>query len=617
MDSEVKISADMEQKHEDQSDIQDSKRESVIANDNVNVHPSSNTNVSGRSRRNVIPRSRYGMVDYDMDVDYGTFVNGVGMNEHANVVMNNDEPTAYGEAIKCDNADQWKQAMNEEMSAMRRNGTWTLVKRTPDMNVLGSKWVYKLKRNSNGSIERFKARLVARGFAQIEGVDYEETYAPVMRYKSLRVLLSIANKMNYEIKQMDVVNAFLNAKLSDIVYMDQPPGFNNGQQNMVCELKKAVYGIKQAPNLWNSELDLFMKTNGFVSCKSDTCMYIRKCTNDNVIIVGIFVDDIVTAYHQDNVGEWIEFRTRLMNKYKIKDMGDIELILGMKIVRDRSKRTIMIDQSQYIKKILTRFNMVNSNSVTTPEAIGVKLSISMSPTSDHEKQQMEAIPYREAVGSLLYAAIATRPDISHAVNECAKFVSNPGQEHWTAVKRIMRYLSGTVNKGLCYSNSGTQNNYNDIVCVNAYADTDWAGDRDDRKSTGGYVVKLNGDAICWSSRKQRTIALSSAEAEYMAISSVAQEIKWIQQLLKELLMKSKTQIFTDNRAAQAIGKNDVYHDRTKHIDIRHHFIRDDVKNHIYEINWISSKYQLADIFTKALNQLQYAFLCDRILNSYV
>jgi hypothetical protein len=423
--------------------------------------------------------------------------------------------------------------------------------------------------------------------------------------------LSIANAMEYEIKQMDVMNAFLNAQVTDDLYMEQPPGFQYGDNKMVCKLNKAVYGIKQAPNLWNGEIDQFLQANGCKPCKSDSCIYLYDCTKrGRDIIIGIFVDDIVIAYHPDDTGMWINLKTRLMNKYKVKDAGDVEYILGMKVWRDRPNRILTIHQSQYIKKVLERFNMSSAAAAPTPEAPGSKLSKSMCPSSDDEKKQMAGIPYREAVGSLLYAAIATRPDIAHAVNECARFVSNPGQAHWTAVKRIMRYLVGTAELGLQYGSVGMMNESPEFnsIGIQAYADADWAGDKDDRKSTSGVIVKMNGDTIIWSSKKQKTIALSSAEAEYMGISSAAQDVKWLKQLLGEFSFYVNAEIFTDNQAAQAIGRNDTYHERTKHIDIRHHFIRNDVKNGEYELKWIPTKYQLADIFTKAVSQVQFHFL---------
>jgi hypothetical protein len=310
----------------------------------------------------------------------------------------------------------------------------------------------------------------------------------------------------------------------------------------------------------------------------------------------------------------MKFKNQFMNIYKLKDQCYIELILWMKIQRDRVKKTMKIDQSLYVKKILKRFNMSDAKDVNTPES-GVRLTLKMCPNSEKDKERMSYVPYRAAVGALAYAASGTRPDISHAVNECAKFSHNPGDDHWMAIKRIMRYLVGTTDTGLIYGSNA--NEITNVAHINAFTDADWAGDTDDRKSTGGYLIKMNGDSVNWSSRKQRTVALSSAEAEYMAISETAKEAKWIKQLLQEMKVTNNITILTDNQAAKQIATNDIYHDRTKHIDIRYHFVRNDIANGVYDIKWISTRVQLADVFTKGLKHIQHVYLCDRILNQYI
>ncbi len=590
----------------------------------VDVDPFTLSNDRTRSGRTLDRRNKYGMPnldDYDGSIEEEQAPTH-NITQYANAIMNSDEPKSYNDAMNSAESSRWKKAMDDEIKAMHDNESWTLVETTPNMNIIGSKWVYKIKRKGDGTIERYKARLVARGFNQVEGVDYNETFAPVMRYKTLRIILSLANEMDYEIKQMDVMNAFLNAKVNDNVYMEQPPGYGSTKNpNLICKLTKAVYGIKQAPNLWNEEINTFMKTNAFIPCKSDTCLYTYKCRSGRIITLGIFVDDMVVTYHRDDEAEWMKYRSNLMNKYKIKDNGDVNYILGMVITRNRSKREMAINQTSYVRKVLERYEMSKATPAPTPEITGTKLTKSMSPTTDVEKKVMSSIPYREAVGSLLYAAIGTRPDISHAVNECARHVSDPGQAHWNAVKRIMRYLIGTADRGLTYKAAAVSTDRGDIkhvdeIIIDTYVDSDWAGDKDDRKSTTGYLTKINGNTITWSSKKQRTVALSSAEAEYMAIASGAQECKWMMQLLHELTYNTNICIFTDNQAAQSIGRNDIHHDRTKHIDIRYHFIRQDIKEGIYQLQWIPTKYQLADIFTKGLNHVQFTYLRNYVMDTY-
>jgi hypothetical protein len=411
---------------------------------------------------------------------------------------------------------------------------------------------------------------------------------------------------------MDVVTAFLNADIKEDVYIKQPQGFDNGT-GKVCKLMKCLYGTRQASHEWNIDLNDFIVSIGFTRCITDTCVYIKISRTGKLIIITIFVDDITSGYAKEDEAEWNEIKSAFMNRFKMKDLGDAKWLLGMEIKRNREERTMEINQSLYLKTVLERFGMLESKSERTPEVTGNKLSKQQSPTTEEQKLEMKNIPYRQAVGSLLYASIGTRPDIAHAVNSVSRYLENPGMEHWKAVKRILRYIRGSLDVGLVFkSNNKTHEMKYEM---NVYSDADWGGDRDDRKSTTGFVVKLNGNCVSWTSKKQSTVALSSAEAEYLAIGSAAKETKWLTQFLGELQIQSstKTIIYTDNRAAKLICKNDLYHDRTKHIDIRHHSIRNDVKNGVYNVEWISTYEQLGDIFTKGLNVNQFTYLRDKIM----
>ena len=468
--------------------------------------------------------------------------------------------------------------------------------------------------------------MVAKGYGQKEGIDYHETFAPVVKYKSLRVILALANEMDYEIKQLDVVTAFLNAYIKEDVYMQQPQGFEQGgdNNNLVCKLNKTLYGIKQAPHEWNNEInDFLVHTLCFKRCITDTCLYVKQSKRGRVMIIALFVDDIIPTFHTQDGAEWNSYKVQLMSKFKIQDKSDCEWILGMKVTRDRKRKVLALDQGLYIEKVLTRFNMMNCNPAPTPETAGVKLSIKDCPETIEEKKSMENIPYKAAVGSLLYASIATRPDIAHAVNEVSKYMQNPGPTHWQAIKRIFRYLRGTIKKPLIFKGNWYKPNSSRATVpeysIEAYSDADWAGDVDSRRSTTGYVVQINNSTVSWLSKKQATVALSSAEAEYMAIATVAQEIKWLSQLMEELssianfISKKNITVYSDNQAAIAISKNDVHHDRTKHIDIRHHFIRDCVKEGVFNIQWISTKEQIADTLTKGLDKLQFTTLIRKVM----
>jgi Reverse transcriptase (RNA-dependent DNA polymerase) len=481
---------------------------------------------------------------------------------------------------------------------------------------MGCRWVFKVKLNSDGKIERYKARLVAQGFTQKEGIDYHETFAPVVKYKSLRMILVIANMLNYEVKQMDVITAFLNALLDEDVYMRVPEGFKY-RSGDVWKLLKSLYGTKQAPHMWNSILNDFIVSMGFTRLASDTCVYVKSTATGNMIVISIFVDDIVSAYASCDEKEWQVIKNLFQSKYKMKDLGDVSWILGMKLTRDRVKGVMSLDQSLYLNNVLARFNMTDCKPVSTPESMD-KLTLEQCPTADGEKTSMSDVPYDSLVGSLLYASIGTRPDIAHAVNAISKFIKNPGNAHWQAAKRILRYIKGTVNKGLVFTSSGISGNK---LSVSAFSDSDWAGDVDDRRSTTGFVVRLGDSCVIWNTKKQKTISLSSAEAEYMALSSVTQEVKWVHQFLCELLtpcMKMGLQldmtVYVDNQAAIRISKNDVYHDRTKHIDIRYHFVRQAVKDNLYKIEWVPTADQLADGFTKALAAPTFKRLFLSVMN---
>ena len=397
--------------------------------------------------------------------------------------------------------------------------------------------------------------------------------------------------------------------------MKQPEGYSKGGDNIVCKLNKTLYGTKQAPHEWNEELNLFiLSTSGFYRCKSDTCIYVKTTKTGNIIIMLVFVDDIIIAYDNADKKEWEEIKQQFMNKYKMKDLGDCEWILGMRVKRDRKQRKLFLDQEQYLNKVLNQFNMQNCNPAFTPEEM-FKLS-----KLEQNEEQIDLKLYQSIVGALMYAAISTRPDIAHAVNMISRYLGNPGEKHLVAAKRILRYIKGTTDIGLTFTSDINinlkQNQSSSNISITGYADADWAGDYDERKSTTGYVIMIGNCVVSWVSKKQSTVSLSSAEAEYMAISSSIQEIKWIRQLLNELYIFNQSEpslLNIDNQAAIAISENDVHHARTKHIDIRHHFIRDSIKNKEVQLKWINTQAQLADIFTKALMTVRFSYLRNIIL----
>jgi hypothetical protein len=498
--------------------------------------------------------------------------------------------------------------MQDEIQSHIENRTWTLVKRQPGTNVLKGLWVF---RKSDGTIDRFKSRWTAKGFQQKFGIDYKDTFAPVLKYHSLRMLLVLAAKLDLELKQLDFVTAFLNAPVSEKVYVEQPHGFAQGGDDMVCELNKALYGIKQASHAWNAMLDQFLRdVLQFTRCNADICVYFRRTKSNSIIILGIFVDDILVLFHHNDDKEWCIIKAAIAAKFKVKDMGDAQFILGMKIQRNREDKSIQLGQELYISKVIDRFNMSKSKPVDTPES-SEKLTKEMCPTSETERLNAVQVPYMEVVGSLLYAAIATRPDISHAVNEVCRYMSCHGEKHWQAAKRILRYLRGTQTTALTFKPTHAQPE----LRIEAYSDSDWASDTNDRKSTTGYVIKLDGCTVTWCSKKQSIVSLSSTEAEYIAIADTIKEVLWMRLFLSELTNAPIiSTVLVDNQSAQAIAAASDINDRTKHIDTRFHFIREHVKLRTVELQWIPTEDQIADPFTKALHKPKFVAHRDRIMN---
>lgn len=502
------------------------------------------------------------------------------------------DPFTLKEALERADSKLWRQAMNEEIDSLRENCTWNLVDLPVDKRAINCKWVFKTKRDSEGKISRYKARLVVKGCAQRKGIDYEETFSPVVRYSTIRFLFSLAAQLDLDIDQMDAVTAFLQGDLNENIYMLQPEGFSDNT-GKVCHLKKSLYGLKQASRMWNQKLDTALIKYGLRKSKIDPCVYFS-VEDSNYIIVAVYVDDLLIF--TKNVEVKNKLKMYLNSNFKMKDMGEARFVLGMQIQRDRTKGTIYIDQKRYINDILTRFNMTECNPASTPMDSNQKLTKLMCPQTEEEKNEMMQIPYQEAVGSIMFAAQVSRPDVSFAVSNVSRFNNCYGKPHWTAVKRILRYLKGTSDTKLEFSK--TKNN-----TVVGYCDADWANDGDDRRSVTGYIFKSGGGAISWNTKRQPTVALSSTEAEYMAVSSATQEALWLKGLEAELIPSSpkSTIIHCDNKGAISLALTNAYHPRTKHIDVRHHFVRDKIDEGLINLKYISTADMNADFLTKPLD----------------
>ena len=394
---------------------------------------------------------------------------------------------------------------------------------------------------------------------------------------------------------MDVVTAFLNGTLEETVYMQQPDGYvQQGNQHLVRKLNKSLYGLKQSPRCWNHVFTEFMKSIGFTQSSADPCIYVRSA--DTLSIVAAYVDDLIMATRTDE--EMQEVKQQLQSQFKMKDMGELRYCLGITISYHQSDKIIEMHQKQYILKMLERYSLTDAKCVSTPADPNVKLC-----KDDGVSKPVDPILYQSMVGSLLYVAIATRPDISHAVGTVSKYNSAPTEAHLTAVKRILRYLKGSLDVTLKYEENG-----NDQVV--GFSDADYAGDLDDRHSTSGNVFLMSSGPISWFSKKQPFVTLSTAEAEYVALSMATQEAVWIRRLLSDLTVTQDqaTVLMEDNQGAIYIGKNPVSHARTKHIDVRYHYIREALNEGIINVQYCPTHEMIADILTKPLPKNRFETL---------
>lgn len=493
------------------------------------------------------------------------------------------EPVTVREAQESQEAEKWKKAMGEEIQSHATNQTWSLVELPKGKKPIKSKWVFKIKESSVSNDVRFKARLVAKGYSQRPGIDYEETFAPVVRHASLRILFALTVKFNLSIYQMDAITAFLQGDLSETIFMEQPEGFSDGTAK-VCLLNKAVYGLKQAGRAWNLKLnDALLKFN-LKRSKLDPCIYYNSALK---LFVAIYVDDFLIFY--DSVEVLNKLKADLHTAFNMKEIGEAKECLKIRI--KRGSNAIEIDQTPYIQQLIVRYGLQDVKPSKTPGDANTKLSIRQI-TADNDVTGK--VPYQELIGSLLYLAQGTRPDISFAVNDASRFNKQHCTEHWEAVLRILKYCKGTMHAKLVYRTRSEE--------LHAFSDADWASDIDKRRSCTGYVVMMSGAAITWRSQRQETVAQSSTEAEYLALSTTVKEMAWVTQFVDELCNTNTKPItvYCDNQSAIKLGAVEAFRERTKHIDVRHHHIRERVEENAIKLQYISTNEMTADALTKPL-----------------
>ncbi|KAK9024865.1 hypothetical protein V6N11_064771 [Hibiscus sabdariffa] len=494
------------------------------------------------------------------------------------ILVDQDEPKTYQEAVASPDSEKWLEAMRSEMDFMSENQVWTLVEPPKGIKPIGCKWVFKKKTDMDGNVQTYKGRLVAKGFQQIHGVDYDETFSPVAMFKSIRILLAVAAFHDYEIWQMDVKTAFLNGKLEEDVYMTQPEGFVTLENvRKVCKLQRSIYGLKQASRSWNLCFNEAIQEFGFIRNEDEPCVY-KKFSGSIVSFLILYVDDILII--GNDVPTLQSIKTWLSSCFSMKDLGEEAYILGVKIYRDRSRRLLGLSQSTYIDKVLKRFSMEESKRGFLRMRHDISLSKEMCPSTAQERAN-ESNP------------ICFGYWINH---------ENPGEGHWTAVKNILKYLRRTKDVFLVYGGE-------EELRIKGYTDASFQTDKDDSRSQSGFVFCLNGGAISWKSSKQDTVADSTTDAEYIAASEAAKEAVWIKKFITGLgvilSISDAVDLYCDNNGAIAQAKEPRSHQRSKHILRRFHLIREIIDRGDVEMCKVHTDDNIADPLTKPLAQQKH------------
>ena len=489
--------------------------------------------------------------------------------------------------------------MKQELKTLNDNNTWSIVDLPLNAKPISTRWVYKIKKNDDKSLT-YKARLVARGFEQIYGLNYIDKYAGVIKQQTFKAIFAIATIKGYIIRKIDMKSAFTQGNLLDTIYLKQPEGYIDPKQpEKVLLLNKALYGLVQSAHIWFNLLSKEIKALGYTQLQTDNCTYYN---SDKTTIIIIYVDDIAIIGPDNNyISELI---SELSQKFTITDLGPISNYLGIEIQRSSDYKTTILSQKDYIIKVLKRFKMEQSNPVSTPVDIGF-----IRRKYDNTASSEDITWYQQAIGSLLYAALLTRPDIAYATSMLGRYASNPSPEHIKAIKRVFRYLKGTLDYNITY-----KGDYNSSPYITGYTDADYAGEKDEYKSTTGYIFYLANGPISYKSKLQSITAQSTTEAEYIALANSAKEATYIKALITELglYQQSNIPIYSDNNGAIQLANNPAYHERSKHINVRYHFIRQKLADNTISIHYIPTKNQKADGLTKPLTTKRFKEFIDLI-----
>jgi len=555
-------------------------------NDNNNKNINSTEIIQSVNNTSSINQNTYNDINITSPKNYNhkrIFINNVSENEkYKKQKLSNDlrEPFNYDDIYNLKDKEEWLISINEELENMKMLKVFKPIEKVPEgANIITSRWVFKYKKNSKGEITKRKSRLVARGYTQQEGIDYHETFSPTLKLDSIRIFTALAVQNNFDIQQIDINAAYLNAKLKEEVYM-RPPKGHPDYRKRYWKLNKAIYGLKQSGKEWNEELNKYLLIIGFKRLISEPCLYFKVDKKKKLsCILAIYVDDILLAGNRIIVERTKEL---IKNKFKIKDIGNVNFIIGIKFIKH--KAGYFINQTRYIKEIIEKFEMNNA----TPTK-----NLIPSENEELRKIKVDQTKYRSAIGNLLYLSICTRPDIIYPISKAAQKSKDPNLEDWQNVLKIIKYLKGTIKYGINFSRNPN---------ISVFTDADYAGDIETRRSTTGFVILIGNSPTSWCSKLQRCISTSIAESEYYSLSECCKHCMWYMNLLNELKYKIKNiEINIDNKAAIYNAKNQSINPKTKHMDIRVHYIRELIKDEKIKLKYVKSQYNLADGFTKYLN----------------
>jgi transposase InsO family protein len=514
------------------------------------------------------------------------------------------EPRMLEDALKQPDVDKWVVAALAEIEAHVQNGTWELAQLPPGKRAIGSQWVFKIKRLPDGSIDKYKGRIVAQGYSQIQGVHYNEVFASTARMAAMRAVIAIAATEDLELESVDISTAFLNGEIDAEIYMKIPEGLEidgeprpgENPRRWVVRLLKGLYGIKQGPRIWALRLHSVLTSIGFERTDCDYSVYVYR-RGDVRVMVPIHVDDLLLASNSKSAIQRV--KAELASHFKLHDQGPARSILGIKIDRDRASRSVSLSQPGYIESILDQFRMTDCNPALTPMDENMKLSTWMSLDTPQGRLAMKAYPYRELIGKLLYLAIAMRPDIAYVVSVLCRFIENPGMDHWHMAKCVLRYLRGTVHMKLVYSRIDSPDLFT------TYSDADLSGNPDNSWLMGGFAVCIGGGATQWGSRLQPHVSLLSTESEYTTASKVGCEIMWTHYLFEELGYDVSSPLLVDNKSAIQVAKHPEHQSTMKHVHRAYHWIRDQVEHKQISVSHVPGDDNPTDIFTKPLRRIKF------------